>query len=662
VHAAERDEVHVTAGPGGARKAAVDWGKGPCYADRPFMLDVFRQKGITNVIYGVIIVATIFAFVVTFRPQAQSKTASLSEACVARVRGRCIDPKDFNAAYRVLMPSKSQALSRRLNLKRVALDGLIERELLDDEARRLGISVTDKEVTDQLYDGFVRVSIPAADPRQAQTILQEMYQSYGRAGILSGEQLQQKLNARDTAIPVDFRDPKTKLFDMKVYERQVRQLSNRSTTEFREEQARELLASKVRDVVRDPIRVSEAEAWDEYQQQHTTATLTYVPVKESWAARWTVDVAQADVDAWLKDHQADFDRELDERKKNDEPKAGHVRHILVKLPYGATDDEKATALAKLSWAMARVKSGEPFAEVARDVSDDSASAAMGGDVADNAAALGASFKAAADALKPGEITAGAVETQRGYHVIMRDDPNQTAAVDDALKKSLGRALVAKAKATDAAQAIAARLATAMRTGTSAEDAIKNVVSGYVKPTKLDVLKVLPGVSEASDAGAAADATTATGDKDKAAKPSPALPAKSFDASTDGDRPQVQTSGTFNRGGDPFAGLSPDGTTKVIAFAFEAKDGDTLDAPVRSTDAWNVVALKQRTNTTHEDFDKDRATVEDQMLRLKRDEALSLYVKRLRDQAKDDIKVDEAWVQEARADGGASSDPDDEDQY
>ena len=51
-----------------------------------------------------------------------------------------------------------------MNLKKVALDGLIERELLVDEAKRLGIGVTDKEVTDQLYRGFIRVSVPAADP------------------------------------------------------------------------------------------------------------------------------------------------------------------------------------------------------------------------------------------------------------------------------------------------------------------------------------------------------------------------------------------------------------------------------------------------------------------------------------------------------------------
>ncbi len=630
------------------------------------MLDVFRQRGITNVVYGLIIATMIFAFVLTFRPQAQSKTASLSEACVARVRGRCIDPKDFNAAYRVLMPSKSQALSRKLNLKRVALDGLVERELFDDEAHRLGISVTDKEVTDQLYDGFVRVSIPAEDPRQAQTILQEMYQSYQRAGILTGELAQQRFNARDTAIPVDFRDPKTKLFDMKIYERQVRNLSNRSTTEFREEQARELLASKVRDVVRDPIRISEAEAWDEYDRRYSTATLTYVPVKEAWAARWAVDTSPGEVDAWLKDHQADFDKELDERKKSDEPKAGHIRHILVKLPYGASDDEKGAALAKLSWAAGRIRAGEPFAEVARDVSDDPGSAHMGGDVGDKTDGFVTPFKVAANALRPGEVTAGAVETQFGFHYIMRDDPAQTAEVDAALKKSLGRALLAKAKGTEIAQAISGRLVSAMRGGTSPDDAIKAATAAYVKPLKLDLLKVLPAPPEASDAGAAsasADASVSpAGSSGGKPAPAPVLPARPFDASVDSDRPQLQTSSTFNAGGDPFPGLSPDGTSKVVNFAFHAKEGDVLDTAVRTSDAWTVVTLKQRKEATRDEFDKGRDTMEQELLRQKRDEALSLYVKRLRELAKDDIKIEEAYVQEAKVDGGTSGEPEDEDNY
>ena len=388
------------------------------------MLSFFRQKGLSNVLYGAIILATILTFVIEFRPSAATRTASLSETCAARVRGRCIDPKDFSSAYRILMPTRSTEMSRRMNLKRVALDGLIERELLVDEAKRLGIGVTENEVTDQLYAGYVRASVPSADPAIAQSILQEMYQSYARAGLVSQEVALAHFNDRDTAIPVDFRDPKTKTFSMKTYERQVRNLSNRSTTDFRSEQTRELLAAKMRDVVRAPIRVSAAEAWDEYERRYDTATVGWIPVKESWVARWAVGGNRAEVDAWTKDHQADFDKELAERQKADAPKAGHLRHILVKLPYGATDDEKATALAKLSWALTRIKTGESFSEVARETSDDPGSAAQGGDVGDKTDSFVGPFKTAADALAPGERTAGAVETQFGYHLIMKRRPGK----------------------------------------------------------------------------------------------------------------------------------------------------------------------------------------------------------------------------------------------
>jgi peptidyl-prolyl cis-trans isomerase D len=614
------------------------------------MLHLFRQRGLSNIVYGAVIVATILAFVITFRPNATSRTASLSERCAAKVRGRCIDPKDFVSAYRILMPSRSQSVSRKMNLKRIALDGLIERELLGDEAKRLDIGITDAEVTEQLYAGYVRVSIPAADPTVAQSVLSEMYQSYARAGLMPQEVAQAHFNERDTAIPVDFRDPKTKMFDMKVYERQVRNLSNRSTTEFREEQSRELLAAKMRDVVRDPVRISDTEAWQEYERQRSTATVAFIPVKESWAMRWAVEAKPAEVDAWAAEHKAEIDATLDERKSDDAPKAGHIRHILVKLPYGATDDEKAVALAKLSWAAARIRGGAPFSEVARDTSDDTSSAAKGGDVGDKTDGFVPPFREAANGLKAGETTDGAVETQFGYHYVERDDPSRAAEVDAQLKRSVARSMYAKAKATDEAQIVARRIGDAIRAGVDAAEAIKTATHAYVRETKAEGLKIL-APSTASSAGG-----------DAGAKTSSAKPAEGhFDASTDGDRPQVQTSTAFNRGGDPFAGLSPDGTTRVIAFAFSAKDRDVMAAPVRTADAFAVVQLKQRNEATAEDFAKDREAFEDELLRAKRDEALSLCVKRLRNQAKGDVKIDESYAQEARVDGGTSANEEEEDE-
>ncbi len=610
------------------------------------MLNFFRHRGLSNVIYGAIIVATIFAFVVTFRPNATSRTASLSETCVARVRGRCVDPKDFASAYRMLLPSRSSEASRRLNIKRLARDGLVERELLDDEAKRLGIGVTDKELTDQLWNGFVRVSLPAADPMVAMQILQEMYQAYARAGLVSKEVAQAHFDERDPAIPVDFRDPKTKAFDIKVYERQIRNLSNRSAVEFRAEQARELLAAKMRDVIRDPIRVSDREAWEEYDRRYSTATATWIAVKESWAARWAVGAAQADVDAWAKEHQAEVDGALAQRKAADAPQTAHVRHILVKLPYGATDDEKALALAKLSWAVARIRAGESFAEMARATSDDTGSAAQGGDVGTQMGGFVAPFKEAADALRPGEMTAGAVQTQFGFHFLMKDDPSKASEIEAQAKRAVVRSLFAKARATDVAQGLAKKIGEAIRGGKSVEDAIHEAISTYTREDRTPRLRVLLS-SAPSDAGAS---------------PGASLPEKRFDASTDDERPKPETSTAFNRGGDPFPGLSPDGTTTVVTFAFAAKDGEVIAEPARTTDGFVAVQLKQRKVATREDFDKDHASFELGMVRVKRDEALSLYVKRLRDQAKDDVKLDDSYVQEARVDGGAGGATEDEDEY
>jgi peptidyl-prolyl cis-trans isomerase D len=617
------------------------------------MLDIFRQKGLSNVIYGVIMAATIFAFVVTFRPNSQAKTASLNEACVGRVFGRCIDPKDFGAAYRMMMPTRSASVSRKLNLKRIALDGLIERELLDEEARRLGIGATDAEVTDQLYAGFIRVSVPAADPSIAQSVLQEMYQGYARSGLVQQEVAQAHFNDRDSAIPVDFRDPKTKRFDIKTYERQVRNLSNRSTTEFREEQARELVASKMRDIIREPVRVSADETWQEYDKRYSTATVGWTAVKESWASRWVVgQTPAADVEAWAKDHQKDIDALATQYDKDDAPSAGHIRHILVKTPYGASDAEKSAALAKLSWAVARIKAGEPFAEVARETSDDPGSAAQGGDVGDKTDKFVPPFRIAADALKPGEMTAGAVASQFGFHIIMKDDPAKAAEVQAQVKRVLSRIAYGKGKATDAAKLVATRIDEAMRAGKSADDAIAQVTADYQrKGPRVEPVKVLPAPPDA-DAGPPENYAN--------------LPVTAFDATTDADRPQAQTSSPFNRGGDPFPGLSPDGTTDVVTFAFAGqKPGgapQVMPEPVRVADAFVVVDLKQSKPAAREDFEKNRETFEQDLVRGKRDEVLALYVRRLREQAKDSIKIDTSYIQEARADGGTSSESDEEDEY
>ena len=66
------------------------------------MLDFFRHKGLTSVIYGVMILAMVLVFLVGFGPTAGKKLGSVQTSCAARVKGTCIEPKAHKAAFRLI--------------------------------------------------------------------------------------------------------------------------------------------------------------------------------------------------------------------------------------------------------------------------------------------------------------------------------------------------------------------------------------------------------------------------------------------------------------------------------------------------------------------------------------------------------------------------------
>jgi peptidyl-prolyl cis-trans isomerase D len=612
------------------------------------MLSLFRARGLANVVYGVVIAATILVFVIQFRPNANQKTsATLKEACVATVRGWCIDPKDHRAAMLLLARSAdgrdlSPAQLKRLKIKKLALDGLIERELLVGDADRLGITATEQEVTDQLFDGFVRASIPADDDPAAT----------GQLPI--GREAVKRLN---------FDDTKTGNFDSKVYERRIRAETGMSSQQFREEQTRELVASKMRDLIRAPIRVSDAEAFDDYLREFNTATVNYVDVKEAWVSKYVLTATDAEIAAWLKDHQADVDKEFDSRKEGLLPKEGRVRHILAAFAHrGApTDDDKAKSLARISEAWRRLKSGEPFAVVASEMTEDPGSKSKGGGY-DSMDGFDPFFKRSADALKPGETTNGAIETQFGYHILEKDDPAKSADLEASIKKAIARELFLKSKLADGQKEIAGRLILLMKSGKSADDAVKETISPYVKSATIEPARIIEDDAKpAADADAgttATDAAPADAPK-KAAPKGPGAPVAAPAADTDADAPKVETSNPFSAGGDPIAGLIPGGMAQVIKFAFHAKDGDVMDDPAGGMDGIYVVALKERHTVTRPDFDKDREVQLAKLLTQKQNEALGLYVARLKEEFKNEIKVDDSYF--AEPDGGARAASGDDDE-
>lgn len=105
----------------------------------------------------------------------------------------------------------------------------------------------------------------------------------------------------------------------------------------------------------------------------------------------------------------------------------HARHILVKVDQNATPEQKAAARRKAERLLQRVKSGEDFAQVARD-SSDCPSAPKGGDLPEfGRGEMVPPFEAAVFQLQPGQVS-DVVETQFGYHIIKCEERKEAKIV------------------------------------------------------------------------------------------------------------------------------------------------------------------------------------------------------------------------------------------
>ncbi|HEY2946478.1 MAG TPA: peptidylprolyl isomerase [Vicinamibacteria bacterium] len=92
-------------------------------------------------------------------------------------------------------------------------------------------------------------------------------------------------------------------------------------------------------------------------------------------------------------------------------------HILLRVPEGAGAEVKKAQRAKAEAVLARVRKGEDFAALARQVSEDPGSAPRGGDLgAFGKGQMVPAFEQAAFALPAGQVS-GLVESPFGFHII-----------------------------------------------------------------------------------------------------------------------------------------------------------------------------------------------------------------------------------------------------
>ncbi|MFQ5897188.1 MAG: SurA N-terminal domain-containing protein [Candidatus Methylomirabilia bacterium] len=303
--------------------------------------------------------------------------------------------QDYLAFYQQLYRDRfSSELARRLGLSRQVLDELVREELVIQRAKAEGITVGDAELNARIH------SIGA-------------FQQNGQ-------------------------------FSLERY-REILQRERMTPPAFESELRRAMLRQKAERLVKGGIKVSEAELRQAYALDRERVRAAWILVElEPFLA--TATATEPEIEAYLKEHSAEF-RQPERRRieyvvvkpkdfvqpvtgaeveayyrergaEFEQPRQVRAAHILVRVPEVGGSEAERRARAKVEEAIRRARAGEGFAELAKEISEDPASAGAGGDMGYIAPGeLVAQFEQALFALRKGEITKEPVRTAFGYHAI-----------------------------------------------------------------------------------------------------------------------------------------------------------------------------------------------------------------------------------------------------
>jgi peptidyl-prolyl cis-trans isomerase D len=272
------------------------------------MLEQMRKSSrslLIYVLFGIIIAV----FIINFGPQSSGACDSgvTRASYAAKVSGETVTAKDYRYGYMMAGGTQLQPQrAREMRLKERVLDELIERELLVDEAERLGFRVRSEEVEDMLLGSKI-------------------------VGLGGFEQM----------VPAIQKDGH---FDYESFTRFSRFQMGMSPQAFIDVQRRELLANRVRDLIRSGVNVSEGEVKREFEKAGNQVNLEYLRFPfRSYEEQ--VAVTPAEVEAHAKASEAKLKQTYDQRKflYENSPKERRLRQIQVKLDPGASADATAAA-------------------------------------------------------------------------------------------------------------------------------------------------------------------------------------------------------------------------------------------------------------------------------------------------------------------------------
>lgn len=389
------------------------------------MLDVLRSNAKSTLTWF-IVAGLVVIFAVNFGPGSFSRggCGASSTHWAARVNGRTISPQEWEQQYTRLVQSyQAQAgeaftreLAAQLGLGQQAMEQVVDRELVVQEARRRGLTIGPHELTKAVH------AMPG-------------FQVSGR-------------------------------FDFELYRDSVRQTYG-STAKFEAVLKEDLLYQKMRAALVETVKVSDAEVRDAFEAESDKVALTFVRFPIAWAEAEVAKPSAAEVEAFAQKEAARIAKFHEEnRSRFDQKKRVRVRHILARVPPDADD---TAAKKKIEAARARIAKGEDFAAVASAMSDDAATKARGGDLGFvTEGPLDDAFAAAALSLAAGQVSEP-VRTPSGWHLVKAEEVIPAKRIPlEAARLDIARELIVKDRAAALATARARAALDAVRKGKDLE--------------------------------------------------------------------------------------------------------------------------------------------------------------------------------------------------
>ena len=416
------------------------------------MLDKLRNYGrssVTKVLFGGLII--IFCFW-GIGAGMLSRVQPVATVNGNRVLGTEVDREAdrMKETLAQMYGANANQILRNMNLRQEALNQIIEDRLISEEARHIGLGVSDDSLADRI----------AKDPH------------FQENGQFDPQRYQELLQANQM-LPADYESM----------------------------QRKQMMQEALRQMVDQGVQVSDAEARNAYDLKNEKISVAYVQVPyQDFVAKITPTPQQ--VENYYKAHPEDFreperikiayvhydpiilaskitpsDKDIEDYYKSNlkklytHPDQVHARHILIEVDEAATPQEKAAAKAKAEDILKQLQQGADFTKLSKDDSQDPSTRLDGGDLGSfGRNQMIKPFEDAVFSMKPGEMRL--VETKFGFHVVKLDAniPAHTDKLED-MKPKIIESIRSETGGRMARQALDEDV-TAALAGTKLEDLAK----------------------------------------------------------------------------------------------------------------------------------------------------------------------------------------------